>query len=229
MIPKSGTGFRRDHAQTRSPHERSGGARGRRRRAPQLRQAGRVSVGAHARCRGSRGCAGGCVRGGARGLARERHPAQSRSVAAQRGAAQDDRCGAAAAHRVRRRRSGPPHRAGAGRRRDERERDSRSAPRADVCLRASGDRPRRARAADAADRARLRCRHDRVGVSGRARHHGAAPRTSESENPPGRHSVPRAGARRSRRAARCGAGRDLCGVRRRLVRSGRHADAPPQS
>ena len=50
----------------------------------------------------------------------------------------------------------------------------------------------------------------------------------QEQDPPGRHSVPRAGARRTARAARCGARGDLRGLRRRLVRSGRHRGAPAQ-
>ena len=55
-----------------------------------------------------------------------------------------------------------------------RERHPGPAPRADVRLRASGDRRRDPRAADPADRAGLRCRDHRVGLPGRARHDGPA-------------------------------------------------------
>ena len=73
----------------RCKHDRTCGARsGRGRRAPQLRQARRVPVVAHARCRRRRGRAGGSVRRRARRLAGERHsdksprPGWSRSRAA---------------------------------------------------------------------------------------------------------------------------------------------------
>ena len=53
------------------------------------------------------------------------------------------------------------------------------------------------RAADPADRARLRCRDHRVCVSGCARHDGAAALARQKQDPPGRHSVSRARARRT--------------------------------
>ena len=84
----------------------------RRRRAPQLRQAGRLSVGAHARRRGRRGCAIRGVRGRARGLAGERHSGQSRSLAdGGRTAASAIDAARRTADRCRGRASHPPDRA----------------------------------------------------------------------------------------------------------------------
>ena len=64
--------------------------------APELRQAGRFSGGAHARRRGCRGRLGGGLRGRLGGLAREPNPHKPGGMADGGGAAQDDRCGAAA-------------------------------------------------------------------------------------------------------------------------------------
>ena len=61
--------------------------------------------------------------------------------------------------------------------------DSRPSPRADVRLRASGDRPRHPRAADAAGRARARRRDDRVGVPHLAGGDGQAPGSRQEQDP----------------------------------------------
>ena len=118
------------------------GARCRRgRRAPQLRQAGRVSGGAHARRRGGRGCAVRGVRGCARRLAGERHSRKvpRRGCSPSRAARRSTRRGAGKPARPPRIRSGMMA-DGTRSHRRERERYSGSAPRADVRLRASGDR-----------------------------------------------------------------------------------------
>ena len=69
---------------------------------------------------------------------------------------------------------------------------------------------------------------DRVGISRGARDDGPAPGARKEQDQAGGHSIPRAGACRPGRTARCGARRDLRGVRRRLVRSGRHATRAPK-
>ena len=206
-------------------------ARGRRRRSRAAATASSSRSFRRARATSRRrGCARRRFRGGARRLAGERHPAKSRSVAARGRAAQDDRRGAATPHRATKARTTSP------------DRTTSSTPRpAAATFRIerlalmfacahpaidAGD----PRAADPADGARLRCRDHRIRVSRCARHDGPAPRRarrtrSRQAGIPFR--VP--GARRTCRSARCGARRDLRGVRRGLVRSGRHRDAPPQS
>src|SRR5262245_47718753 len=158
-----------------------GGARDRRGGgAPPLRQARRLPGRAYARRSRCRGCAVGGVCGGARPLAGRRHSGQSGGVAPGGGAAQDHRRGAAAPHqRACRRRSATHCRGDRGRG----VRNLHSGPAAgfDVRLRASGDRSRHARAADAADHSRLRRRHHRVRLPGGAGCHepAAGPRQEQ--------------------------------------------------
>ena len=82
--------------------------------APQLRQAGRLSRGAHRRCRGRRGCAVGSLRRRAHRLGCRRHSRQSRRLAADGGAPPRGRCGAAAAQRRGRDPPSPAHGRGTG-------------------------------------------------------------------------------------------------------------------
>ena len=150
------------------------------------------------------------------------------------GTAQADRCGAPAAQRRGRRPTsaigdrGAARAQRAGGRGGERDRYPRRPAVADVRLRPPGDRARHPRAADAADHFGLRRRHHRVGLPGLARHHGPAPGARQEQDPASRHSVPHARARRSAPTSRGGAGGDLRRLRRRLVRSRRHREPPPQ-
>ena len=101
--------------------------------------------------------------------------------------------------------------------------DSRRAPALMFACAHPAIEPAHPRAADPADRAGLRRRHHRVGLPGRARHHGPAAGARQEQDQAGRHSVPGARARRSARAARRGAGRDL---RRLLPKAGPIPPAP---
>ena len=107
-------------------------------------------------------------------------------------------------------------------------RHPRRAPRADVRVRAPGDRP--------GVRAPLILQtilgFDAAAIGSAflvsPADDGPAPRAREEEDPRGRHPVPGARARRARGAPRRGARGDLRRLRRGLVRSGRHRGAPPQ-
>ena len=80
-----------DDAMDRSRRDRAGGRRGG--RPPQLRQAGRLSRGAHARRRRRRGCAGRAFAAALERLAANGVPDKPGSLAAQRSRGASDRCG----------------------------------------------------------------------------------------------------------------------------------------
>ncbi len=126
-------------------------------------------------------------------------PDKPGGVAAGGGAAQADRCGPAAAQRRGRRRSTAADGGGARGRGGKRDAHPRRPPVADVRLRPPCDRSRHPRAADPADHPRLRRRHHRLGLPGLAGHHGPAAGARQEQDQAGRHSVPRARARRSAR------------------------------
>ena len=141
------------------------------------------------------------LRAGTAQVAGRRHPREPRRVAAHRGpqpAARRARSARRAHERPARRRvAATPATIRVDDALDPRC-DPRQAPRAAVRLRAPGDRPGHPHPADAAGRARLRCRADRAAFAV-DRDDGAAARAGEAPHPRRRHPVRGADARRHAR------------------------------
>ena len=196
--------------------------------APELRQAGRLPCGADARRRRRRGRVVRGVCGGARRLARSWCPEKPRGLAAHRRAAKAGRCGAQPKNTERSIRSCSPDRRGGGSRRGKQGRNSRRSPAAHVRLCAPRDRAGGSRAAHPSDHFGFRRSDNRLGISRRAGRDGPAAGARKNQDQARRHSVPRAGALRARRATRGGALGDLRRILGGLVRSGRARSAPAE-